>query len=742
MVDDSGKPVQSGSALPHWEMWAWCLLVVVALGLRLFDLGDRLMSHDESLHTYYSWVLGESMSPIEEPIEGHPGETRKVIRLDYRHDPMMHGPLLFHMNALVYATMGANDFTSRIVPALFGTACVAALFLYRRWLGVAGAMAAAALVCVNPAILYHSRYIRNDIYICLFTLVMMWGTLRFRETGKLRYAIAVSLGMAFSLVSKEVAFMHGALLGLFCLGDAIVQAVREREPGQNVWRTFRDCLATPGFGIAFLLLTLVIPYLAAPFYAAADHFLDLPAWDPVDTRKPLDEQNEANQELSRGFVTGLFVFTLVASVLYYLLRGPTRRKISLEPVGWLTAFVSAMFVQLFFFTTMFAEPAHGISSGFVGSLGYWLAQQEVKRGSSDSLFYIGLILVYEVVLWVLATASIWKGALRGPLLALFVAWGPGALLAYSIAGEKMSWLMTHISLPLCLMAGPALADWVQSWNRTRAWALLAWCALLLPLLFAAAGQPRGMVVSGAIVAVPIIGWCLWNVRSLRAVFSAFITILLVQYTVNSFRLSGPNQHYPTEPMVYAHGGPPAVKTHLRHVRRHLEENPGTIAAIYNDYAWPLFWYFKDGGASFPVGEVPIPDDASAAILPEHVFGNFTEEVRAEWTVIDRTTNVWWPLQTWHHVPRLATANLDDLPDEEHETAKREFRDNYTWDQKLADLFPLFVSSEHHDAAEHRTRFIQFYVFRNYPGRDLRTWDLRSDFLLVTRDMPRHEEPIP
>ncbi|MCS7040545.1 MAG: hypothetical protein NZP34_13140, partial [Caldilineales bacterium] len=56
-----------------WEKLAWIVLLVVAFGLRLYDVGARTMSHDESLHTTYSYNLYKGIG--------------------YQHDPLMHGPL-------------------------------------------------------------------------------------------------------------------------------------------------------------------------------------------------------------------------------------------------------------------------------------------------------------------------------------------------------------------------------------------------------------------------------------------------------------------------------------------------------------------------------------------------------------------------------------------------------------------------------------------------------------------------
>src|SRR5262249_52753779 len=72
---------------------------------RFWDLGSRALHHDESLHAYFSWLLATGQG--------------------YVHDPLMHGPFLFHITALIYFLLGATDASSRFSAALFGVALVA-----------------------------------------------------------------------------------------------------------------------------------------------------------------------------------------------------------------------------------------------------------------------------------------------------------------------------------------------------------------------------------------------------------------------------------------------------------------------------------------------------------------------------------------------------------------------------------------------------------------------------------------
>ncbi len=80
-----------------WELGVVILLAVLTLFSRLFNLGARVMSHDESLHVYYSWLLASGKGFV--------------------HNPMMHGPFLFESTALMNVLFGASDFSSRLARA-------------------------------------------------------------------------------------------------------------------------------------------------------------------------------------------------------------------------------------------------------------------------------------------------------------------------------------------------------------------------------------------------------------------------------------------------------------------------------------------------------------------------------------------------------------------------------------------------------------------------------------------------
>ena len=86
------------------ETFSYSGIFIIALFMRFWDLGSRAVHHDESLHSYYSWLLSSGNG--------------------YIHDPMMHGPFQIEATSALFIIFGDSDYTSRILYAFAGTILV------------------------------------------------------------------------------------------------------------------------------------------------------------------------------------------------------------------------------------------------------------------------------------------------------------------------------------------------------------------------------------------------------------------------------------------------------------------------------------------------------------------------------------------------------------------------------------------------------------------------------------------
>jgi predicted membrane-bound mannosyltransferase len=194
----------------NWETIFYIGLFVVAVLSRFVNLGDRVMSHDESLHTNYSFGLYNTGR--------------------FEHTPLMHGPLLFHMTALMYFLFGASDFSARLYPAILGVILIfLPRLLFSRWLGKFGSAIASVGLLISPMVLFHNRYIREDTPSIFFTVLMIYAIFAYLDGVKprqFRWLILLCAGMVLSLASKEVAFMYVGIFGLIITIYWLLQVVQ------------------------------------------------------------------------------------------------------------------------------------------------------------------------------------------------------------------------------------------------------------------------------------------------------------------------------------------------------------------------------------------------------------------------------------------------------------------------------------------------------------------------------------
>jgi predicted membrane-bound mannosyltransferase/sugar lactone lactonase YvrE len=451
--------LERGFALPklsvawlvaHKEIVAVGALMAIAAGLRFWALGDKALHHDESLHAQYTWYLYSGRG--------------------YEHNPLMHGPFLFHSGALIFFLFGDSDYTTRVLPALFGTVLVGMPFLLRKQIGMRAVLIAAVLLTVSPTLLYVSRFYRDEMYVAVWTMGMVICIWRYLDEQRQLYLYALAALLALSFATMEVTFIHAAIVLVFL---DIMLAVelgkrRDNEEGSDPAVWLRTAAIAP---IAWLIaglwpllgrkpfgreklppvgdLLIVVGTLSLPQFSAAVQAL------PFVGDRGYDVASENN--LRDATVLGLLVVSVYAGLLW-------------RPKAWAicAAFFFVPYVLLYttFFTNM-----NGFFSGIWGSLDYWLAQQDVRRGNQPGYYYALLTPLYEFLPLILAACgAIWL-ALRGDSLRRWlVFWLATIFIAMSLAGEKMPWLETYIALPLALVAAISLAGAVEALEvRGKRW---------------------------------------------------------------------------------------------------------------------------------------------------------------------------------------------------------------------------------------------------------------------------------
>lgn len=587
----------------NWEVVAYVLILVLAVVSRFWDLGSRAVTHDESLHALYSWKL-------------YAGEG-------YRHDPMMHGPFLFHINALAYFLFGASDFTARAMPALFGVAMVMLPLLLRRWLGRTGALAASFMLLISPVMLYRSRTLRHDMFVAVWTFVMFIALFQYLHTRRARWLYVGAGAVAFALATKEVAYIHGFIGVTFLIAAMIWESIGEERA------RFLMSVGAMAWGALLVVATLIYRGMLGPLTTDADG-------------------TQAKTLLGQSY--GI-LFLVAGYLLAFLFAGAlTRRQAIQERLSSVVASIDrhallvsvAVFVVIFslLYTTFFTN-GNGLYTGTIGAVSYWLAQQDVQRGTQPWYYYMMLLPLYEFLpllfalvgtAWYLLTDR-WPKRGEGPagrlFLPMLVYWSMTSFFTYSWAGEKMPWLLVHIALPLILLAGRVTgdfidaADWRAVWNRGGP--ILA--LLLIPtviVLFVWVGiRPfQGLSLQDLaattqwIAALVVLFILLWAVASYvrrmggrRAAFVGVATafVLLSILTVRfSYLASYVNDELAKEYLVYAHATPDdkMVVNEIQALADRLNQTE-TIKVSYDaEVVWPFEWYVRDLDNRHYFGEIP------------------------------------------------------------------------------------------------------------------------------------------
>jgi uncharacterized protein (TIGR03663 family) len=197
--DNTLSALLSGRFKITWEVAAYIVIFLLAVFTRFYLLENRVMSHDESLHTRFSYNLYN---------DG-----------DFQHTPLMHGPILFHMAALSYSLFGDSDFSARIYTSIVGILMVMSPLLFRYWLKRWGTLIATVLMLISPLIMYYNRYIREDTPAIMATILMIWGMMMYLSgpmhlRRKAYWLYVIAFGMIWHLGTKETAFMYVAVFGI------------------------------------------------------------------------------------------------------------------------------------------------------------------------------------------------------------------------------------------------------------------------------------------------------------------------------------------------------------------------------------------------------------------------------------------------------------------------------------------------------------------------------------------------
>jgi sugar lactone lactonase YvrE/4-amino-4-deoxy-L-arabinose transferase-like glycosyltransferase len=687
------RPVAGRNSL-RVEQLLWGLLILAAFVSRFALLDPRVISHDEGQHVQMAWALfqGEGYTP----------------------NPMTHGPFQILAVAGSYFLFEASDFSSRIPAALFGVAAVALLYLYRRWLGRGGALAAGVLMLISPYMLYYSRYVRNESFVVVWGLLMFYALGRYLESRQPRWLYLLAAATALHYATKETAYIYVALVILFLFGllqvqlsmhkwesadrrarylflsalafllalgalgliatgrGQLIQAAHaagvKTDPEQmthtdmwitnplvqlglllvlfsvlglvgSVWSLLQEFpLAElrerfPAVDLLVVLATTLLPQLAALPMALFN-------LNPFDGDPYLRIQDVNYIFAALACLLAVTVPAIIIGVLW-------------DKKLW-TAYAGIFFgVYILLFSVCFTNFA-GVPMGLVAAVNYWLAQQEVQRGSQPWYYYLVVqIPMYEYLPALLALSAPgvavllrrkpaapsaaepsepgvesghgapFRSLIEHPIVWLTGYWCVAALAAFTVAGEKMPWLTVHITLPLILLGGWVIGRVAGGvdWPRILAWP--RWVGLIaVPAALVAAALAVGtglgpsrpfsgstleaLSVTGDFVFYILVAaagflliWRLWRgVRGgvqARTVYLGTALILGLCTFRTAWMASYINYDDATEFLVYAHAarGVKIAMGQIEEISRKTQDDLGLVVPYDMRSGWIFNWYLRN-----------------------------------------------------------------------------------------------------------------------------------------------------
>ncbi|MFP4590072.1 MAG: flippase activity-associated protein Agl23 [Halobacteriales archaeon] len=402
--------------LRDWTVPVLLAITLLALAVRLVGLGDRVAHFDEARVAH-------------DALRYHKAGV-------WTFEPVVHGPFLPKVNDLVFGLLGASDFSARLVAAVSGALAPLAAWLFREHLRREEVVALAAVLALNPVLLYYSRFMRNDVPLAVVMLVAFGLLVRAYDTRRSWYLYGVGIAVAVGMSMK---------------GNAIL------------------------YPVAWAGALAVVGYLR---FTAGDR---VPGLDRVrDANEPRRELGRLLDHATPWIRDGLVAVALglVVLTLMYTQRGPSFLSLGdvLRQPTLLPAYLDESIVDATRRTLDYWVFSGSTDTPYLSYLTHYL--ETLRAGA----LVVGIFAVIGVLVDHLADR-------RPRALVLFAtAWGVASVVGYPIAADiKAPWLTVHAIVPLAIPAAVGLGLAIRTGLEaasTERWVDAALAALVL---LAAAG---------------------------------------------------------------------------------------------------------------------------------------------------------------------------------------------------------------------------------------------------------------
>ena len=411
-----------------------CFSVVIfvvaagALAFRLPQLKQRPMHTDEAVHA-------EKFKQLLE--EG-----------EYQYDPIdYHGPTLNYFTLPIAQLCSAqtlvqtNETTLRLVPVIFAVGVVLLFLGLHSALGLWGALLAALLTAISPALVFYNRYYIQESLLVFFSFLTLVAGWQYIRTGKLYWALLAGVGMGLMHATKETCIIaYGSLFAAL-----LVTAVWYQRTTKDA-RTIRSFINQKHLAAAIGVAMLVSVMFFTSFFQHPRGSLD-----SVLTYGSFFNKTGAPGSHDQPWYYYLRMLTYAR---YH--DGPRWSEgliVGLAILGFIWASIP---VRIQLYTKKRNKNLGGTAKRPTGAWGWMVLTTTPKlEDSLDGATHQSLHISKYLPIPKSATGSLWFVRLIGVYTLLMV-------LVYSIIPYKTPWCMMGFLHGMILLAGWAAAKLIRS----------------------------------------------------------------------------------------------------------------------------------------------------------------------------------------------------------------------------------------------------------------------------------------
>ncbi len=433
----------------NWAFYiAFLLLVALAFVLRFYRLDERVFHHDEAAVGYFTYKL------FKENV--------------YSYNPAFHGPFMYYTTTAIFKELGDSVYSSRVLPAVFGSSMLLLLLPLRKYIGQSGILISGFFITVSPYFLYYSRFYREDIFISFFSLLIFICAVQFvehysREMNKLNiliisvYAGIAAVSLASLVALKENAYVMLVLIFAFL----VLMFIRERwyagltgkikSFDRRLWFLFAQILF---FLIMFLVLVSLfytgnlfdITGMKSAFMQAVSH------WYEMHRIERMAGPFYFYLTLLALYELPVLVFGLLGIAHYGCCEKKKEKILTVFLLYWI------ILDLMYYIKSIYPDSGKYLPISYV----------------PDSIIIFMPLLVLAI-LTVLKSRSIFAGFL--------IYWFLINLVTYSYLQEKVPWLVLNPLLPLVIIASAYLSEILPELNLRSVFKIIAICTIILMMAF-------------------------------------------------------------------------------------------------------------------------------------------------------------------------------------------------------------------------------------------------------------------